>query len=142
MLTRSQVAKRLGKSIATVRRMEGSDLHPKRDERGVFQFDFDEVEAIARAERGGSARVKNAELAGWRRGSARRQGLSENASDQSVPVEEVVRLRCLRGQIERLQEKNDELRNALVLMAEYVAPGLREGEGREMLSTIERLVAD
>lgn len=41
------VAKRLGKSIATVRRMEGIELHPARDERGVHRFDPDEVEAVA-----------------------------------------------------------------------------------------------
>ena len=48
MLTRSGVARRLGKSIATVRRMEGVELHPTRDERGVHRFDPDEVERIAR----------------------------------------------------------------------------------------------
>lgn len=50
MLTRSGVAKRLGKSLATVRRMEGVELHPTRDERGVHRFDPDEVEAVARGE--------------------------------------------------------------------------------------------
>ncbi len=47
MMTRSQVAKRLGKSIATVRRMEGVELFPTRDGRGVFRFDPAEVEAVA-----------------------------------------------------------------------------------------------
>lgn len=47
MLTRSQVAKRLGKSIATVRRLEGSRLHPTRDREGVYRFDRDEVSALA-----------------------------------------------------------------------------------------------
>jgi len=51
MLTRSGVAKRLGKSIATVRRMEGVELFPRRDERGVCRFDPDEVERVARGER-------------------------------------------------------------------------------------------
>jgi len=50
MLTRSGVAKRLGKSLATVRRMEGVELHPTRDERGVHHFDPEEVEAVARGE--------------------------------------------------------------------------------------------
>jgi hypothetical protein len=48
------VAKRLGKSIATVRRMEGVELHPMRDTRGVNRFDPDEVERLAQAERSGS----------------------------------------------------------------------------------------
>jgi hypothetical protein len=47
-MTRQQVAKRLGKSLATVRRLEGSRLHPVADTRGVHHFDPDEVEALAR----------------------------------------------------------------------------------------------
>jgi hypothetical protein len=46
MLTRSQVAKRLGKSIATVRRLEGSALHPIQDRDGVHRFDAREVDAV------------------------------------------------------------------------------------------------
>jgi hypothetical protein len=49
MLTRSQVAKRLGRSIATVRKMEGRALHPVQNERGVWLFDDDEVDDIAQA---------------------------------------------------------------------------------------------
>lgn len=48
MLTRSQVAKRIGRSIATVRKMEGRTLHPRVDARGVHRFDVVEVEAVAR----------------------------------------------------------------------------------------------
>ena len=61
MLTRSDVAKRLGKCIATVRRMEGVELHPVRDERGVNRFDPDEVEAAA-AGRAGEGAIHRA---GW-----------------------------------------------------------------------------
>ena len=46
MLTRSQVAKRLGKSIATIRRMEGTELFPTRDARGVYRFDPKEVDQV------------------------------------------------------------------------------------------------
>jgi len=52
MLTRARVAKRLGRSIATVRRMEGHELHPWTDARGVHQFDSSEVEQLARSDRG------------------------------------------------------------------------------------------
>lgn len=52
MLTRSGVAKRLGKSIATVRRMEGVELHPVVDARGVHRFNPDEVERVARGDCG------------------------------------------------------------------------------------------
>jgi Zn-finger nucleic acid-binding protein len=46
-MTRSAVARRLACSIASVRRMEGSELHPTRDSRGVLRFDRGEVEAAA-----------------------------------------------------------------------------------------------
>ncbi len=46
-MTRSDVAKRLGKSIATVRRMEGDKLHPSIDKNRVRHFDPAEVERIA-----------------------------------------------------------------------------------------------
>jgi hypothetical protein len=51
MVTRAGVAKRLGLSIASVRRMEGRELHPWTDERGVHQFDSTEVDEVARASR-------------------------------------------------------------------------------------------
>jgi hypothetical protein len=48
MLTRAGVARRLGKSIATVRRMEGVELHPEVDDRGVHWFDIREVDTLRR----------------------------------------------------------------------------------------------
>ncbi|MET0791105.1 MAG: hypothetical protein ABW061_06245 [Polyangiaceae bacterium] len=48
MLTRSQVAKRLGKSVATVRRLEGVLLAPVQDARGVYRFNADDVDDLAR----------------------------------------------------------------------------------------------
>jgi hypothetical protein len=47
MLTRSQVARRIGRSIATVRRMEGISLHPDHGPRGTRLFDPEEVEEVA-----------------------------------------------------------------------------------------------
>ena len=47
MLTRMQVARRLGKSLATVRRLEGSVLHPRRDANGIHRFNPAEVEHVA-----------------------------------------------------------------------------------------------
>lgn len=46
MLTRSQVANKLGISVTSVRRLEGKKLHPKTREDGVHIFDLNEVEAI------------------------------------------------------------------------------------------------
>ena len=39
MLTRAGVARRLRRSIATVRRMEGHELHPSQDLNGTHWFD-------------------------------------------------------------------------------------------------------
>lgn len=47
MLTRTQVARRLGRSLATVRRAEGKTLHPTVDGRGTHRFDPVEVDALA-----------------------------------------------------------------------------------------------
>src|SRR5438477_12592565 len=44
-LTRSQVARRLGVSVTTLRRMEGAQLHPEKGPGGVRLFDVAEVEA-------------------------------------------------------------------------------------------------
>jgi len=56
MLTRSQVAARLGRSLATVRRLEGTELHPAKDGRGINRFDAQEVQALAqRLARSGTA---------------------------------------------------------------------------------------
>jgi hypothetical protein len=46
-LTRAQVAERIGASIPTVRRCEGTHLHPEVDENGVHWFDPREVTALA-----------------------------------------------------------------------------------------------
>lgn len=47
-MTRKQVAARLGRSLATVRRLKGTELHPVVDATGVHRFDPSEVEALAR----------------------------------------------------------------------------------------------
>jgi len=48
-LTRAEVARRLGKSIATVRRLEYRALFPVRDERGVLRFAESDVERLRNA---------------------------------------------------------------------------------------------
>jgi hypothetical protein len=67
MLTRSAVAKRLKCSIATVRRLEGHDLFPRRDSNGVHRFDESEVAEVARRLVNGDA---PAAKGSWLRGSA------------------------------------------------------------------------
>lgn len=46
-LTRVQVAKRLGVSVTTVRRLEGIELFPMTGERGTRYFDPQRVEELA-----------------------------------------------------------------------------------------------
>lgn len=58
MLTRSQVARRIGKSIATVRRLEGRVLHPLLGDGDVRLFHESEVERL---------RDKPGEIARWGR---------------------------------------------------------------------------
>jgi hypothetical protein len=45
-LTRAEVARRLGVSVTTLRRMEGTKLHPTRRADGVHVFDETEVESV------------------------------------------------------------------------------------------------
>ncbi|MEO6599518.1 MAG: hypothetical protein ABIQ16_06565 [Polyangiaceae bacterium] len=59
-MTRKQVASRLGKSVATVRRIEGVLLYPTRDARGVHRFDVSEVDALARRVKNGSVQLSQA----------------------------------------------------------------------------------
>jgi hypothetical protein len=53
-ITRNEVARRLGCSIASVRRMEGAELHPATGEGDVRYFDPDEVAAVARTRASGA----------------------------------------------------------------------------------------
>jgi hypothetical protein len=45
-LTRGEVATILRVSIATIRRWQGKELHPRRDDAGTYLFDPQEVEAV------------------------------------------------------------------------------------------------
>jgi hypothetical protein len=56
-MTRTEVARYLGRSIATVRRAEGVHLHPRQDHRGVNRFAPAEVRALAEAIRSGAVRL-------------------------------------------------------------------------------------
>ena len=47
-LTRDDVAKRLGVSISTVRRLEGTRLHPSIDDKSVRRFKVSDVERLAK----------------------------------------------------------------------------------------------
>jgi hypothetical protein len=56
LLTRSQVAERLGISTSSVRRLEWKQLHPDVDEHGIHRFDPAEVDALPKTRRSAPAR--------------------------------------------------------------------------------------
>jgi hypothetical protein len=62
-VTRGDVARYLGKSVATVRRAEGRYLHPRRDANGVHHFRFDEVKALRDAVARGDVRLNDVDFA-------------------------------------------------------------------------------
>lgn len=61
-LTRTQVAKRLGISTSSVRRMEWDKLHPKLDEKGVNRYDPTEVDSICEPRERAPARPRDPDL--------------------------------------------------------------------------------
>lgn len=102
-MTRREVAKRLGKSVAAVRRLEGVHLHPARDSRGVHRFDEDDVEALAE-------RVASGEVSIWREISPASDfggELPPNFSCQHCSILED-QLSGLRQQLERQRRTHDQ----------------------------------
>lgn len=84
MLTRSQVARRIGRSVATVRRMEGHSLHPDVGPRRMRLFDVDEVEDVAeRIARSGRALGHNTFVLD-RPGPARQSRPSSDAASGKI----------------------------------------------------------
>ena len=103
-MTRQQVAKRLGKSVATVRRIEGVLLHPARDARGIRRFGDEEVEELAR-------RIESGAVTVWQELSRAPVEAQQNAS----PVEFGSAGRCascakLGRELQVLRGDSDEIR--------------------------------
>jgi len=102
-MNRRQVAQRLGKSLATVRRIEGVLLHPARDARGVHQFDDKEVEGVAQG-------VENGTLTLWQE---IRRGATAAATDDSLLDEKTSNCAVcvhLEKQVQALSDELNELR--------------------------------
>ncbi len=123
-LTRRQVAARLGKSVATVRRIEGILLAPTRDHRGVHRFiagDVDHlVAAVARGEVHLSREVwktydAEADGSDWRHWP--RFGGHESGPDDAS--NELARLRRENRALERrVQELEAEIHDAAEVLIE------------------------
>lgn len=50
--TRVQLAKLLGCSVSSVRRLEGKELSPRKDKHGVWYFDAEDIDDLVRRRRG------------------------------------------------------------------------------------------
>lgn len=114
-LTRSQVARRLGLSLSTVRRMEGVQLKPIVGERGVRYFEETEIQAVL-------VRVRRTRMPDDERAdgtlAAAAFALFRNGADVVAVVTE---LREPPETIERLFEQWNRLRGTILLDAKSLA---------------------
>jgi hypothetical protein len=116
MVTRAGVAKRLGLSIASVRRMEGRELHPWTDERGVHQFDANEVEQLARGVRARSGNEENAPFADDERNVS--QHRLQRLEGELAEVRQA--LDGVSGRCGELESENQEMRTTAIEALELV----------------------
>ena len=116
MVTRAGVAKRLGLSIASVRRMEGRELHPWTDERGVHQFDASEVEQLVRGDRTRSKNEEGAPFADEERNFTQR-GVQRLENELTEAREA---LSAASGRSAELASQNEELRTTAIEALELV----------------------
>jgi hypothetical protein len=86
-LTRAEVAKRLGVSVTTLRRMEGTKLHLTRRSDGVHVFDETEVESVLVTYR--HVRSRTTRVTTEADGATAAQAFE--CFDQRIPVSEVVK---------------------------------------------------
>lgn len=122
-MTRKQVAQRLGKSLATVRRMEGVLLHPTQDSKGVNHFDVREVEHVAR-EVGNGHLVVHREL---------RTAGSEASAPHDDLDKKCENCAALQQQLEEQRSRNES--ELASLRAKY------DREARELIEQVNDLIA-
>ncbi len=112
MLTRAQVAERIGKSIATVRRLQhGGELESRRDARGVHRFDEWEVAELVE-------RYSNGE----RITAARGESISPSrirVGGGPGKVADGTQIADLRREIAELRGRLDVARSAVDLLVEH-----------------------
>jgi hypothetical protein len=108
-MTRRQVAQRLGKSVAAVRRLEGVLLHPATDAKGIHRFDTNEVEALV-------DRIGRGEVTIWH--ELRDSGpfcLGESAEQKAEPCS---RCSALAAALEESTRERDHQQRALASIRE------------------------
>lgn len=136
MLSRSQVAKRLRRSVSTVRRLERHELFPVCDARGIYWFDEREVEAVRkRIERGQATSARGAWLSRpvrYRKGLVAREVISRdrNGVARENASEEV--------EVKRLRRENKSLRARLHLFTVGTEALLKLGLSKDVLEILER----
>lgn len=121
MLTRSAVAKRLKCSLATVRRLEGHELFPERDARGVHRFDEGDVNRVAQRLLAGGL---NAARGHWLRSGRRAHGRGAHG-----PSRLCVDSQAKQSELHRLRRSNRRLARELDALKQQVALLLRELAG-------------
>ena len=115
MLTRSAVAKKLGRSLATVRRLEGKELFPRCDSRGVNWFDEADVERVAvRFARGDVPSAQGPWLR-KRRGHSQKGAVDPARRETSAPSDS---LAALSAENRRLRHELNEANSALAHLAD------------------------
>jgi hypothetical protein len=129
MLTRAQVADRLGRSVATVRRLEGVVLHPSRGRRGVRLFAADEVERVARE---GYPPQLSDSLEAPRSAPARFDGTSQNA--ERCPS--AAAFRALQEELAQTREIGKFLARAFVELANDRMVAALEPDFAEMIAEL------
>ncbi|HYQ00461.1 MAG TPA: hypothetical protein VER96_17410 [Polyangiaceae bacterium] len=119
MLSRSAVAKLLDCSIATVRRLEGHELFPRRDRSGVLRFDLDEVNAVARRLRTGRVPAARGDWLSNRRHARSwpQKGARKASTTEIEGCEEMARLR---DENTRLKEELAEMAAASAELFEQI----------------------
>lgn len=126
MLTRAGVARRLGRSIATVRRMEGHDLHPTIGVNGVHWFYEDEVDCVLEQR---EARCSSGPW-GWSEGQ-RRVKVRRNAGCAAPQVQ------CQRPAV---ASRNHDGRELLRAIGERLGVALASLSERELIRIPEELL--
>lgn len=126
----------MGKSIATVRRIEGVLLHPRQDARGIRHFDPKAVEALVKDVAEGTASLIPDLPSRWVSDHARRDDANE-----------CERCVVLSAGIEQLRTELDEQRREHRLAIERLHAEREreattyEAEAKELVAQVEELLA-
>jgi hypothetical protein len=125
-LTRRQVAAILQKSVATVRRLEGHVLHPRRDARGTHWFESEEIDRL-QTEPSITARWASSKWLRERRRTAESSGRCRRPSLRSLlEVCTTLAVTARRGRLARSDEvlvSRDAFDELLDLLAQHADDG-------------------